>query len=61
MTFSANIGSCAYTVTPASNTPATATATGIDNNNVRVNTFTDDATSGVPAAADHDFHLTVTC
>jgi hypothetical protein len=28
---------------------------------VRVRTFADDATSGVPAAADADFHLAVTC
>jgi hypothetical protein len=61
VTFSANIGSCAYTATPASATPATATVVPVDNNNVRVNTFADDATTGVPAAADRDFHLTVTC
>jgi hypothetical protein len=61
VTFSANIGSCAYNATPSSATPATATVQSVDNNNIRVNTFTDDAVTGVPAAADHDFHLTVTC
>jgi hypothetical protein len=61
VTFSANIGSCAYNATPASATPATATVEPIDANNLRVRTFADDGVSGVPAAADSDFHLTVTC
>jgi hypothetical protein len=59
VTFSASIGSCAYNVTPSTNTPATATATGIDNHNIRVNTFAE--TAGALAPADSDFHLTVTC
>jgi peptidoglycan hydrolase-like protein with peptidoglycan-binding domain len=61
VTFGSNIGSCAYNATPASATPATATVEGVDANNVRVRTFIDDGTSGVPEAADSDFHLTVTC
>ena len=60
VTFRSNIGSCAYNATPASATPATATVEPVDANNVRVRTFVDDA-GGVPAAADTDFHLTVTC
>jgi hypothetical protein len=61
VTFAANIGSCAYNATPASSTPATATVEPVDANNVRVRTFVDDGATGVPAPADSDFHLTVTC
>lgn len=56
-----DITSCAYTATPASPTPATATVEPVDAHIVRVRTFADDATTGVPAAADADFHLSVTC
>jgi hypothetical protein len=61
VSFTPNITQCASTVTPASATPATATVEPVDANVVRVRTFADDATSGVPAPADSDFHLAVTC
>jgi hypothetical protein len=55
-----NVTQCAYTATPASATPATATVEPVSEHVVRVRTFADDA-DGVPAPANSSFHLTVTC
>jgi hypothetical protein len=56
VTFSPDITSCASTASAASATPVIATVQPVDAHTITVRTFSD-----AGAAADSDFHLTVTC
>ena len=61
MTASETISACAFAATAQSATAATATVVPVDATHMQVRTFVDDATTGVPAAADTNVHLTITC
>ena len=61
VTASETISACAFAATAQSATAATATVVPVDATHMQVRTFVDDATTGVPAAADTNVHLTITC
>ena len=61
VTASETISACAFAATAQSATAATATVVPVDATHMQVRTFVDDATTGVPAAADTNVQLTITC